>query len=125
MPVLTDFTKPVLLTVAVDVGVMLQVTDGLLVVLPSLFVPNTVICTVLLVLPVWILGVAGPTESEVSVGFWKKPRQPMPSAAIASTPTALLRRSFSFVDNIFLDASLARWFQLYKNCSRDEFGVSG
>lgn len=102
VPVLTDFTKPVLLTVAVDVGVMLQVTDGLLVVLPSLFVPNTVICTVLLVLPVWMLGVAGPTESEVSVGFWKKPRQPMPSAASTSSARDPVKRSFCFGDDMFL-----------------------
>jgi hypothetical protein len=94
--------------VAVDVGVMLQLTDGLLVVLPSLFVPNTVICTVLLVLPVSMLGVAGPTESEVRVGFWKKPRQLMPKAEIPSTPRAMVRRSFSFLDDIFLNASLAR-----------------
>lgn len=114
VPVATDFTKPLVVTVAVDVGEMLQLTDGLLVVLPSLFVPNTVICTVLLLLPVSMLGVAGPTESEVRVGFWKKPRQLMPKAEIASTPREMLRRSFSFVDNIFLDASLARWFKLTK-----------
>jgi hypothetical protein len=38
--------------VAIVVGLMAQVMDGLLVVLPSLFVPNAVICTVLSVLPV-------------------------------------------------------------------------
>jgi hypothetical protein len=48
---------------------MLQETDGLFVVLPSLLVPNAVICTVLPVLPVSMVGEAGPTESEEMVGF--------------------------------------------------------
>lgn len=43
VPVLTDVTRPVEEIVATEVGVMLQETDGLLEVLPSLFVPTTVI----------------------------------------------------------------------------------
>ena len=65
----TDVTKPVELIVAVVVGVILQDTDGLFCVLPSLLVPNTVICTVLLVVPVSIVGDAGPTATEDIVGF--------------------------------------------------------
>jgi hypothetical protein len=52
VPVLADVTKPEEEMVATLVGVMVQETDGLFVVLPSLLVANTVICTVLAVLPV-------------------------------------------------------------------------
>jgi hypothetical protein len=52
VPVVTDVTKPFVVIVATLVGLMLQETEGLVVVLPSLLVPNTVICTVLPVVPV-------------------------------------------------------------------------
>ena len=66
---LADVTKPEEEMVATLVGLMVQETDGLFVVLPSLLVPNTVICTVLPVLPVSMVGDAGPTEIEEMVGF--------------------------------------------------------
>jgi hypothetical protein len=69
VPTATEVTNPLEEIVAVDVGVMLQLTDGLLLVLPSLFVPKTVIWIVLLVSPVSIVGDAGPTASEDIVGF--------------------------------------------------------
>jgi hypothetical protein len=69
VPVLADVTKPEEEMVATLVGVMAQDTDGLFVVLPSLLVPNTVICTVFPVLPVSMVGDAGPTEIDDSVGF--------------------------------------------------------
>jgi hypothetical protein len=69
VPVLADVTKPEEEMVATLVGVIVQETDGLFVVLPSLLVPNTVICTVLPVLPVSMVGEAGPTEIEEMVGF--------------------------------------------------------
>jgi hypothetical protein len=93
VPVLTDVTRPVEETVATEVGVTLHETDGLLVVLPSLFVPTTVICTVLPVLPVSIVGDAGPTAIELSVGFWKKPVHATPRARTRSTAMALIHRS--------------------------------
>ena len=94
VPVLTDVTKPELDIVATLVGLMLQETDGLLEVLPSLLVPNTVICTVLLVCPVSMLGDAGPTEIEDIVGFWKKPVQLMVSADARSRAEEQTMRSF-------------------------------
>jgi hypothetical protein len=99
-PVLTDVTKPEAEIVATEVGVMLQETEGLLVVLPSLFVANTVICTVLLVLPVSMLGDGGPTESEDMVGFWKNPVQLSPRAKTASAAKVPARRNFCLVDDI-------------------------
>lgn len=69
VPVLTDVTNPESETVAVEVGVMLQATDGLSAVLPSLLVPVTVIWTVLSVLPVSIVGLAGPMAKDDSTGF--------------------------------------------------------
>jgi len=69
VPMLADVTKPEEEMVATLAGVMVQETDGLFVVLPSLLVPNTVICTVLAVLPVSMVGDAGPTEIEEIVGF--------------------------------------------------------
>ena len=94
VPVATDVTNPVVEIVATVVGVMVQETDGLLVVLPSLLVPNAVICTVLLVLPVSMVGDAGPTEIDDRVGLTKKPVQPMVSANIASMAQVHARRSF-------------------------------
>jgi len=79
---------------------MLQATDGLLVVLPSLLVPNAVICTVLFVFPVSIVGLAGPTESELSVGFTKKPLQPTANASVASTLNAPIKRRLDLLDDI-------------------------
>ena len=97
---LADVTSPVLETVATVVGVILQVTAGLFVVLPSLFVPNAFICTVLPVLPVSIVGVGGPTASELNVGFTKNPVQ---LAARAKAPRAMkapAKRKFFFFDDI-------------------------
>ena len=98
-PTLTDVTRPVAETVATEVGLMVQATDGLLVVLPSLLVPNTVICTVLFVLPVSIVGLAGPTASELNVGFTKNPLQLTANASMASAPNAPIKRRLDlFVD---------------------------
>ena len=94
VPVVTDVTKPEEDIVATLVGLMLQETDGLFEVLPSLLVPNTVICTVLLVCPVSMLGDAGPTEIEDIVGFWKKPVQLMVSADARSRAKEQTMRSF-------------------------------
>jgi len=109
VPVLTDVTKPEEEIVATLVGLMLQETDGLLVVLPSLLVPNTVICTVLAVLPVSMVGVAGPTEIEEIVGFWKKPVQLMVSADARSMAQVQARRSFWLVDDIVVQTPWARF----------------
>jgi hypothetical protein len=94
VPVLADVTKPEEEMVATLLGVMVQETDGLFVVLPSVLVPNTVICTVLPVLPVWMVGDAGPTEIDDSVGFWKKPVQLIVSANPTSMAVVQARRSF-------------------------------
>ena len=99
-PVATDVTSPVLETVATVVGVMVQVTDGLLLVLPSVLVPNTVICTVLFVLPVSIDGLAGPTASELNVGFTKNPVQLAARANIPRATKAPTKRKFFFFDDI-------------------------
>lgn len=101
VPVATDVTRPLLLIVAIVVGVMLQLTAGLLV-LPSLKVPTANICTVLLVLPVSIVGVAGPTESDDSVGFTKKPVQLIARANIANTPKPPASRRLVFADDIII-----------------------
>jgi hypothetical protein len=106
VPTATDVTRPVVEIVAADVGVAVQETEGLLSVLPSLLVPKTVICTVLLVVPVSMVGAAGPTASEDIVGFTKKPRQLMARANIASAAKAAARRSFCFVDDISCRDSL-------------------
>src|SRR5215831_6780100 len=92
VPTLADVTRPVAEMVATEVGSMLQATDGLLLVLPSLFVPNAVICTVLFVFPVSMVGLAGPTASELNVGFTKKPLQLTANASVASTPNAPIKR---------------------------------
>jgi hypothetical protein len=100
VPTATDVTKPVEEIVATVVGVILHATDGLVVVLPSLFVADTVICTVLLVVPVSMVGDTGPTAMELMVGFTKKPVQLTPRAKIARTPNAPARRSVFFLDDI-------------------------
>lgn len=100
VPMLADVTRPVLETVATDVGVMLQATDGLVAGLLSLLVPDTVICTVLSVFPVSIVGLAGPTTIELSVGFTKNPVQLAPRANVANTANAPSRRKFVFFDDI-------------------------
>ena len=105
VPVLTDVTKPAEEIVAVVVGLMLQATDRLLVVLPSLLVPNTVICTVLLVLPVSMVGVDGPTAIEDSVGLTKKPVQLTVRANMARAPA---RRSLCFVVDIVISSRRSR-----------------
>ncbi len=100
VPMLADVTRPVLEMVATVLGLMLQVTDGLLVVLPSLLVPNAVICTVLSVLPVSIVGLGGPTDSELIVGFTKKPLQLTANANKPSAPNAPIKRRFDLFDDI-------------------------
>jgi hypothetical protein len=100
VPVLTDVTRPVEEIVAAVVGEMVQETDGLVVVLPSLLVPNTVICTVLLVFPVSMVGDAGPTEIDDRVGLTKKPVQLMVSASVANMAKVQAMRSFCLVDDI-------------------------
>jgi len=127
VPMLADVTRPVAEMVATVLGLMLQVTDGLLLVLPSLLVPNEFICTVLSVLPVSIVGLGGPTESELSVGFTKKPVQLANKATTASTAKAPIKRSFDFFDDMCsLDSSGAPGLSLptlvgCKNCSREHF----
>src|SRR5271169_3915491 len=96
VPVLTDVTKPVaeiVATLSGLLGLTLQETDGLLFVLPSLLVPNAFICTVLPVVPVWMVGVTGPTAIEDSVGFTKKPLQLTAKASVASAAKAPARRT--------------------------------
>ncbi len=68
--------------------------------LPSLKVPTANIWTVSFVLPVSIVGVNGPTEIEVSVGFTKNPRQLTANAKAASAAKAPIKRSFDFVEDI-------------------------
>jgi hypothetical protein len=119
VPMLADVTKPEEEMVATLVGVMVQETDGLFVVLPSLLVPNTVICTVLPVLPVSTVGDAGPTEIDDSVGFWKKPVQLMVRANPTSMAKVQATRSLFFADNIVVQtpwARLARVDILRWNC---------
>jgi hypothetical protein len=126
-PTLTEVTRPVLEMVAVVVGVMLQVTDGSPVVLPSLLVPNAVICTVLSVLPVSIVGVGGPTESELNVGFTKNPLQLTANAKVASAANAPIKRSFEFFESMCSWSSLGApgsgllMLVRSKNCSREHF----
>ena len=102
VPVLTDVTKPEEEIVATLVGLMLQETDGLFVVLPSLLVPNTVICTVLAVVPVSMVGDAGPIASDDRVGFWKKPVQLTVSAKVTSVAKVQAKRSFCLVGDIMV-----------------------
>jgi hypothetical protein len=100
LPMLADVTRPVVEMVATVLGVMLHVTDGLLLLLPSLFVPNARICTVLSVLPVSIVGLGGLTESELNVGFTKKPVQLAAKANEASTANAPIKRNLDFFDDM-------------------------
>jgi hypothetical protein len=102
VPVLTDVTKPVEEMVATLVGVMVQATGTLLAVLPSLLVPNTVICTVLPVVPVSMVGDAGPTAIDDKVGLTKKPVQPTSETTIASAQRALARQSLCLADDIVI-----------------------
>jgi hypothetical protein len=102
-PTLTDVTKPVEEIVAIVVGVILQETEGLLSVLPSLLVPKTVICTVFDVFPVSMTGEAGPTASEDIVGFTKNPVHATPRPASSSTAKDAARRSLCLVVNIVVD----------------------
>jgi hypothetical protein len=109
VPVPADVTKPVEEIVATVVGVMVQETDGLLVVLPSLLVPNEVICTVLLVFPVSMVGEAGPTEIVDRVGLTKNPVQLVVSKNVASMAKAQTARSFPFIDDIVVETPWARF----------------
>jgi hypothetical protein len=102
VPRATDVTKPVEEIVANSVGVMVQATGTLLAVLPSLLVPNTVICTVLLVVPVRMVGDAGPTTMDDRVGLTKKPVHPTSETTIASAQRALARQSLCLADDIVI-----------------------
>ena len=94
VPVATDVTSPLEEMLATPVaGLMLQLTEGFPV-LPSLKVPKAVICTVLSVVPVSMVGLDGPTASEVKVGFTKNPRQLAANANAASAAKAAIRWSF-------------------------------
>lgn len=55
-----------------------------------------------------MVGETGPTASDVSVGFTKKPRQPTARDKDASTAKAPIKRSLGFVDDIFVDTPWAR-----------------
>ena len=112
VPTATDVTKPVEEIVAVDVGLTLQETEGLFCVLPSLLVPKTVICTVLLVVPVSMVGVAGPTASEDIVGFTKNPVQATPRPASNSTAKLTTKRSLFFLGDILVATPLADFARL-------------
>ena len=103
VPVLADVTRPVLEMLATDVGLMVQETDGLLLVLPSLLVPTACICTVLFVLPVSIVGEAGPTANEEIVGFTKNPLQPTAKTKARSTANTPITRSF-FASMLYWDS---------------------
>lgn len=126
---LTDVTNPVLEIVAVVVGVMLQLTDGLLLVLPSLLVAKTVICTVLSVVPVSMVGDTGPTASEDIVGFTKNPLHPTPRAKIRSAANEPAMRSLFLDDDIVIKTprgagrsartiTLYERFQLESGCKK-------
>ena len=99
VPVATEVTSPFELIVAVVVGSMVQLTDGLPV-LPSLKVPTANIWTVLFVLPVSMVGDAGPTANDESVGFTKNPVQLAARARVASTENAPIKRKFVFFNDI-------------------------
>lgn len=105
VPVLAEVTRPLVETVATEVGVMVQATDGLSAMLPSLLVPDTVICTVLFVVPVSIVGLAGPTASELITGSTKKPRQLMAKDNERSAAKAPIKRSLDFGENIVFSAA--------------------
>jgi hypothetical protein len=129
VPVATDVTNPPGLIVAtVLLGLTLQVTAGLPV-LPSLNVPTANICTLLFVLPVWMLGDAGPTAMEDNVGFTKKPLQLTAKVRVASAAKAQVSRSFCVVDDILVETPWARLLDSYpvfisvglQNCSREDF----
>lgn len=102
VPIATDVTNPEVEIVAMPGGAMLHETDGLLFVLPSLLVPNTVICTVLPLVPVRIVGVGGPTAIEDSVGLTKNPLQLTARASVASAAKAPAKRSLCFADDIVI-----------------------
>jgi len=102
VPRFTDVTKPVELIVATVLSLMLQTTDGWPALLPSLLVPVTVICTVLFVFPVSMVGDAGTTASEDSVGLTKKPVHPSSATTIASAQRALARQSLCLADDIVI-----------------------
>jgi hypothetical protein len=77
-----------------------QVTDGLVTGWLSLLVPLACICTVLFAVPISIVGLTGPTEIEVIVGFTKNPRQLAAKAKVASTAQAPI--SLDFLANMVL-----------------------
>ena len=71
---------------------------------PLLSIPAAFNCS----LAPWLtFGFGGLIVMLEMVGCWKKPVQLTPTTEIASRARAVLRRSLSFLDNIFLNASLA------------------
>lgn len=106
VPAVIPFSSPPVLIVA-TLGVELdqhtvvpvqlvppvRVTELLL-----LSVPAAVNCSVV---PWLTVGFGGSTVMAVMVGLTKKPRQPMPRAASASSAREPVRRSFCFMDDMF------------------------
>ena len=89
LPTAEDVTSPVWLMVAIPVaGLTLQLTEGSLVVLPSLLVPTACICTWLLVFPVSMAGEAGPMAKDEIVGLTKNPLQLAARAKVRSAANA-------------------------------------
>jgi hypothetical protein len=107
VPVLTDFTNPLVEIVAMEGSLTLQVTDAFPV-LPSLKVPTADIWTVLLVVPVWMDGDPGATTSELRVGFTKNPRQLTARPNVASAAKAQIKRSLDFNEGILVTAPWVR-----------------
>lgn len=91
-------TKPPLLTVATAVADEVQVALPVRFwVLPSSKVPVALICWVA---PWMIVADVGATASEVSVGFTKKPRQPMARMIRDSVAKVAARRSISLKEGM-------------------------
>ena len=76
--------------------------------LPSLKVPVAIICTVLFVVPVWMLGVAGPTVIEESVAFTKNPRQLAAKAKAIRAAKVPVRRTFWLIEDMLALRLLGR-----------------
>jgi len=97
-------TSPPVEMVAADIpllpGAIVQFTV-VCPVLPSLKTAVTLICTALLpCVPERIVGVAGDTVIELTMGFTKNPRQLMARASVASAANALISRSLDFMEDM-------------------------
>ena len=95
VPTPTAVASPELLMLATVVELLLDQVTGVLPVLESLKVPTAVNCLVegLLVVPVVMVGVAGPTAIDVSVGSVKNPLQLTPKAMTTNTAKASVNDS--------------------------------